>query len=257
MESILSGLDGKENDAIGDFDALYDTKAFRILRVLIPFFPASYQPLLAVWLRFSQLQYALSLLKQHPPSADPKNRGFSFFAKPELLFSRLKPCLSPEECREMERMQNMMSMYQRFRQLEPYLSMLNGQAEDWSTADLLSLFSKLQGMSADNESGSVRAAEHTGDSREDTESAQSGVFPQREHSAQNGQPADTSYTDDTDNAADTDSLNHTDSRSSTEETGSSGFMQSDTMSTILDLMTLFRSETDQSAAQENGPERKE
>ena len=53
MESILSGHDGERDDTSVDFDTLFDTKALRIMRVLIPFFPA---PLYAI--RFVNIRKA-------------------------------------------------------------------------------------------------------------------------------------------------------------------------------------------------------
>ncbi len=146
MESILSGHGGDGSEADRDFDTLFDTKANRILRVLIPFFPVAYQPALVVWLRFSQLQYALAFLKGKRPCSGFQEYGSFDLSDPEPLFSRLKPCLSPEECREMERMQNMLSMYQRFKQLEPLLSKLGGLSEDMSMADMMNAFSGFQGQ---------------------------------------------------------------------------------------------------------------
>ena len=61
MESILSEHDAAENDAPMDFDTLFDTKALRIMRILIPFFlpPIS---------RFSPYGYAFHSFNMHSRS---------------------------------------------------------------------------------------------------------------------------------------------------------------------------------------------
>lgn len=144
MESIFSEHDGRETDAFQDFETLFDTKMFRILRILIPFFPAPYQPMMAVWLRFSQLQYTLSILRNwrsHPGFYKKETQEMPGL---DLLLSRLKPCMSPSEYQELARMQNMFSMYQHFKQIEPYLSGLGDLGGDMSAPNIMNLFSQFQ-----------------------------------------------------------------------------------------------------------------
>lgn len=145
MESILSGHDEERNNPSMDFDTLFDTKALRIMRVLIPFFPASYQPLLAVWIRFAELRYALSILKGGRFTCTKTNASVpneDLFAH---LLSALKPCLSESEYQELIRMQNMFAMYQRFQQMIPYLSALSGMSGGQSPEDMMNLFHAMQG----------------------------------------------------------------------------------------------------------------
>lgn len=145
MESILSGHDEERNNPSMDFDTLFDTKALRIMRVLIPFFPASYQPLLAVWIRFAELRYALSILKGGRFTCTKTNASVpneDLFAH---LLSALKPCLSESEYQELIRMQNMFAMYQRFQQMTPYLSALSGMSGGQSPEDMMNLFHAMQG----------------------------------------------------------------------------------------------------------------
>ena len=166
MESILSEHDGVENETFRDFDSLFDTKALRIMRVLIPFFPVHYQPFLVIWVRFSQLQYAVSLLKDDRFRSGRTRRAFQ--AAPgtpdEQLLTRLlcalKPCLSESEYRELTRMQNMFSMFRRFQQIAPYLSALSSMSGDASAADMINLFSAMQG--GDNSAADIMNAFSSG-----------------------------------------------------------------------------------------------
>lgn len=150
MESILSEHDGGENDTFRDFDSLYDTKALRIMRVLIPFFPVLYQPLLVVWLRFSQFQYAVSLMNNKRLRSDMMHgttRTGTDDSQEQILtrlLHALKPCLSESEYRELARIQNMFSMFQRFQQIAPYLSALSSMSGDPSAADMMNVFSAMQ-----------------------------------------------------------------------------------------------------------------
>lgn len=145
MESILSGHDEERNDTSMDFDTLFDTKALRIMRVLIPFFPVSYQPLLAVWIRFAQLRYALSIMKGGRFCHNKTNTSVPNEELFAHLLSALKPCLSESEYQELVRMQNMFAMYQRFQQMMPYLSALSGMSGSQSPEDMMNLFHAMQG----------------------------------------------------------------------------------------------------------------
>lgn len=145
MESILSGHDEERNNPSMDFDTLFDTKALRIMRVLIPFFPASYQPLLAVWIRFAELRYALSILKGGRFTCTKTNASVPNEDLFAYLLSALKPCLSESEYQELVRMQNMFAMYQRFQQMIPYLSALSGMSGGQSPEDMMNLFHAMQG----------------------------------------------------------------------------------------------------------------
>lgn len=145
MESILSGHDEERNNPSMDFDTLFDTKALRIMRVLIPFFPASYQPLLAVWIRFAELRYALSILKGGRFTCTKTNASVPNEDLFAYLLSALKPCLSESEYQELVRMQNMFAMYQRFQQMMPYLSALSGMSGGQSPEDMVNLFHAMQG----------------------------------------------------------------------------------------------------------------
>ncbi len=207
MESILSGHDGERDDTSVDFDTLFDTKALRIMRVLIPFFPAPYQPMLAVWIRFAQLKHALTLLKSGHfthGAADPSTTGEDLLTR---LIPALKPCLSESEYQELVRMQNVFAMYQRFQQIMPYLSALNGMSGDSSAADLWSAFSSMQNSSS---------------SEADTMSAASDMQD--------------SGTDDTDHRHTAHSDTKASASQSTQSTGSGMDMNS-----ILNLISLFQS----------------
>lgn len=145
MESILSGHDEERNNPSMDFDTLFDTKALRIMRVLIPFFPVSYQPLLAVWIRFAELRYALSIMKGGRFTCTKTNASVPNEELFAHLLSALKPCLSESEYQELVRMQNMFAMYQRFQQMMPYLSALSGMSGGQSPEDMMNLFHAMQG----------------------------------------------------------------------------------------------------------------
>ncbi len=225
MESILSGHDGERDDTSVDFDTLFDTKALRIMRVLIPFFPAPYQPMLAVWIRFAQLKHALTLLKSGHfthGAADPSTTGEDLLTR---LIPALKPCLSESEYQELVRMQNVFAMYQRFQQIMPYLSALNGMSGDSSAADMMNLFQAMQGgddSSAADLWSAFSSMQNSSSSEADTMSAASDMQD--------------SGTDDTDHRHTAHSDTKASASQSTQSTGSGMDMNS-----ILNLISLFQS----------------
>lgn len=250
MESILSEHDAAENDALMDFDTLFDTKALRIMRILIPFFPAPYQPLLVVWVRFSQLQYALSLLKggrfrtgmanMTGPAKSPASNEQML----TRLLSALKPCLSESEYQELARMQNMFSMYQRFQQIMPYLSALNGMSGDLSAADMMNAFSAMQGG---GENSSVADMMNLFSAMQDGSEYSTAADTSAEMNAASvDQDKNTSMTDDV-NASSEDAA-----PSGSQNTGSGM-----DMSRILDLISLFQAPSGTTDAEQDTSERQE
>lgn len=248
MESILSEHDAAENDAPMDFDTLFDTKALRIMRILIPFFPAPYQPLLAVWVRFSQLQYALSLLKGgrfRKGLANMIGKAKSPASDEQMLtrlLSALKPCLSESEYQELARMQNMFSMYQRFQQIMPYLSALNGMSGDLSAADMMNVFSAMQGGSENSSAADMMnlfSAMQGGD-----ENNSAADTPTEMNAASVDMDKSTFMANDVD--ASSESAAPSDSQGSGMD-----------MSRILDLISLFQAPSDTTDAEQNTSERQE
>lgn len=246
MESILSEHDAAENDAPMDFDTLFDTKALRIMRILIPFFPAPYQPLLAVWVRFSQLQYALSLLKGgrfRTGMANMTGTAKSPASNEQMLtrlLSALKPCLSESEYQELARMQSMFSMYQRFQQIMPYLSALNGMSGDLSAADMMNVFSAMQGG---GENSSAADMMNLFSAMQDVSAADTSA---EMSAASVDRDKNTFMTDDVN--ASSENVTPSDSQ---------GIGSGMDMSRILDLISLFQSPSDTTDAEQDTSERQE
>ncbi|MCM1102805.1 MAG: hypothetical protein NC409_01765 [Clostridium sp.] len=268
MESILSEHDGGANDAPMDFDMLFDTKALRIMRVLIPFFPTPYQPLLAVWLRFSQLRYALSLMNDMQFRANMTRRIAQMGSgEPEeqtlsRLLGALKPCLSKSEYQELCRIQNMFSMYQRFQRIAPYLSALSGVSGDASLADMMNLFSAMQGgdnSAADimNAFSAMQGVDNSAADIINAFSAMQGVDNSTAdatagmHASSSAQAADTFETDgSTANAA----QEYSDDTNSSETQNMGAGMDLDR---ILDLISLFQTSSAEADTNTNTTERQE
>ena len=120
-------------------------------------------------------------------------------------------------------MQNMFSMYQRFQQIMPYLSALNGMSGDLSAADMMNVFSAMQGGDENN-------------SAADTPTEMNAASVDMDKSAFMANDVDAS----SESAAPSDSQG-------------SGL----DMSRILDLISLFQAPSDTTDAEQNTSERQE
>lgn len=97
------------------FDELTMPPQFRMLKLMLPYTPDTMRPMLAVFIKFMELQYTIQLVSENPAvfspgktevsSQNPTSHGFSVDKIEELL-----PYLSPQESEMFESMRNMMNM---------------------------------------------------------------------------------------------------------------------------------------------------
>ena len=137
-------------------------------------------------------------------------------------------------------MQNMFSMYQRFQQIMPYLSALNGMSGDLSAADMMNVFSAMQGGC---ENSSAADMMNLFSAMQDGSAAD----PSAEMSAASvNQDQNTFMTDDIDASSE-------DAAPSDSQDTGSGM----DMSRILDLISLFQAPSDTTDAEQDTSERQE
>lgn len=95
------------------FDELTMPPQFRMIKLMLPFIPDNIRPMLAVFLKFMELQYTIQLVSQNPncfspggfTSRAPSSQGFSLEQMEEIL-----PYLSQQESEMVESMRSMMNM---------------------------------------------------------------------------------------------------------------------------------------------------
>jgi hypothetical protein len=90
------------------FDCYTATSTLQLLKILIPFLPPSNQRMMAVYVRFSELQHIFSSfrnMKQCHPT-------------PENIFDGMKPYLSGPDLETFDQMSNMMNMMSMMQEMQ-------------------------------------------------------------------------------------------------------------------------------------------
>lgn len=129
------------------FDTLFTTNQIQILKILLTYLEPAHQKLIAVYIKFLELQYTLSFFQKH-------NSSWASFPKEETfnatkLCEEVLPFCSPSE---QEMLLNMKNMYTNFENMQEMLQMVQMMkdmfpAGDNSTdQDPMSMFSGLSGM---------------------------------------------------------------------------------------------------------------
>lgn len=158
---------GKETTAA--FDALLTTNHIQMLKVLLSYLPAGQQGALAVYIKFSELQYALEFLRR--PARQPLFRGrppiltgrTPFFLDPFSgdtggilsLLEELLPFSSPGEREKIQNIQNllaslgnireMMEMMETMKDFFPDAAEGAGGMDPAAMADLFQMFQSMPG----------------------------------------------------------------------------------------------------------------
>ncbi len=146
-----------END--NAFEQRFSTRSLRMLKLITPYFPVSIQPSIALMIRMQELMLllhnrkasntpAFSMLfsaENHSGNSSvPDQHPFS----PEFmnqLLQKISPLLLPEERSMIDRIRQMMQMFETYKQLEPYMSMFS-QMNDMSDNDKAPSPDGLMGM---------------------------------------------------------------------------------------------------------------
>lgn len=119
------------------FDALYTTNQIQKLKVLLPYIEPSMQKHLAVYIKYMELQYTMTLTKKH--AAALCGCGLSQPEKPDLKKLCKELCLysTPEEIRQLEQIQNML---QTLETVQEMTQTMNAMQEIFPDMNMDSLF---------------------------------------------------------------------------------------------------------------------
>lgn len=139
------------------FDALYTTNQIQKLKVLLPYIEPSMQKHLAVYIKYMELQYTMTITKKH--AAALCGCGLSQPEKPDLKKLCKELCLysTPEEIRQLEQIQNML---QTLETVQEMTQTMNAMQEIFPDMNMDSLFGNpLSGSdpSGDTAAGSENA----------------------------------------------------------------------------------------------------
>ncbi len=136
MEPIYPNSHDNCTDAEDTFEHRFSTRSLRMLKIITPFLPEHIQPGLAAMIRMQELTHTLNCLRTLTPSsfvhASEKGKtptsphSLAELFQPDTLnriLQRLSPLLRPNERNELAKIQQMMQMFETYKQLEPLMSM--------------------------------------------------------------------------------------------------------------------------------------
>lgn len=143
-------MDSNHPDRVMAFDALCTTNHIQMLKLLVGYLEPPLQGQLAVYIKFLELQYTLSLFRGNPyvslsirPETDGSRGDYT-----GLLESMLPYC-SAEEKAKMQNIQNMMTNLKNMQEMMEMMQMLQEISPDLfsgSGADMTQMMEMMQGM---------------------------------------------------------------------------------------------------------------
>lgn len=118
------------------FDALYTNNQIQKLKVLLPYIEPSMQKHLAVYIKYMELQYTMTLTKKH--TAALCGCGLSQPEKPDLKKLCQELCLysTPEEIRQLEQIQNILQTMETVQEMTQTMSAMQEIFPDMSMDSL-------------------------------------------------------------------------------------------------------------------------
>jgi hypothetical protein len=115
------------------FDELTMPPQFRMMKLMLPYTPATTRPMLAILIKFMELQHTIRLFSENPNALSPSQdslaqgdtagpQGFSLHMIEEIL-----PYLAPQERDMFENMKNMMGMMEMMQMMQEMQGMQESQ----------------------------------------------------------------------------------------------------------------------------------
>lgn len=160
-------MEDKGRETIARFDTLLTTNHIQMMKVLLSYLAPEQQNGLAVYIKFSELQYALQLLKNTP--GQPIIRGYRTILSPQSLFDgsllqgdnsgilelldELMPFSGPQERARLQSIRNLLTSISQMRQMMDMMEMMKelfpegmGNGDGGDFGNFASMFSGMAGM---------------------------------------------------------------------------------------------------------------
>lgn len=161
-------MEDKGRETITTFDALLTTNHIQMMKVLLSYLAPEQQKGLAVYIKFSELQYALRLLRNTP--GQPIIRGYRTILSPQSLLDgsllegdnsgilelldELMPFSGPQERARLQNIRNLLTSISQMRQMMDMMEMMRelfpegmGGGDSGDFSSFASMFSDMGGMS--------------------------------------------------------------------------------------------------------------
>lgn len=129
----------KESDAVLAFDLLYTTNHIQMFKAALPYAPRQTQPMFAVFIKYMELAYTLSCIRQ-PLLPDALNGCEQYSGKASIpqLISTLEQYLTEQEKKKLERIKDMMKNLEQMKEMQKVMELLH--PSEGSDANLFSGF---------------------------------------------------------------------------------------------------------------------
>ena len=112
------------------FDTLFSTDELRILKIIFPMVPERFQALLVLYIKFRELLFTVSFLKNHPNLQTQQSTDLSFFEQMSAIADEIYPYCSSKDKELLRSMRSLFSNFQKFKELAPLLSMFGEESAD-------------------------------------------------------------------------------------------------------------------------------
>ena len=110
-----------DTDKVLAFDTLFTTNHIKMLKVLLFYFDPSTQKMLAVFIKFLELQHTIAYFQKHPASFPARGQK-----KPDMqeLCTALRPYCAPDEQRKLNQILQMQKTMENFQQITQTMEMM-------------------------------------------------------------------------------------------------------------------------------------
>lgn len=140
----VNGMDREHPEPMTPFDELVTTPGLQMVKLLLPFLPASGRRVMAAYIKFTELKTAVSLFHSGHGAVSAQMFEDEQYSSPADILNRLRPYLNPGQ-------QSILDMLITVREMMPLMEMLQntgntGRSEDSSGAFPTDLSGILAGM---------------------------------------------------------------------------------------------------------------
>lgn len=115
-----------ENNILA-FDSIFSLNSMQLLKIVLPLIPGEYQPALALFIKFQELQYTYQYLMKHPIRILQANPDLSMEEKITLSLKEIRPYCPEKYITYLDQLDSVLLALQKYKEVEPILSMVNGK----------------------------------------------------------------------------------------------------------------------------------
>ena len=132
----------KEHEQIVAFDTLFSTNHIQMLKIILPFMEPEIQNMIAIYIKFLELQYTITFCSRHPFSLNQCTSNTEAFDISRLC-NRLLPFCNLKEKQQLEQIQTVIKSMEMYREMTKTMEYMKDYMPDMSD-----LFQNMQAASS-------------------------------------------------------------------------------------------------------------